>query len=572
MSQISEIQQNKEKSFPVRRFSPSLTGLSFLIALLFVFPVIVVTSTAFQSSGELWHHLISTVLTDYIVTTLLLAIGVALIVAIVGTGTAWLVTMCKFPGVRFFEWALILPMAVPAYVMAYTYTDFLQVSGPVQSLIRELAGLSYGEYWFPEIRSLGGATIMLGFVLYPYVYMLARATFNEQSICALEVSRTLGAGPFRTFFRVALPLARPGILAGTALALMETLADFGTVSFFGIQTFTTGIVNAWLSFGDLDAARQLATCLLVFVFMVITLERLSRRKARYHHATNRYQTLPDYRLSPLQALLAFLACFIPLLIGFIVPALILIAMSFQLGDAQFGPKFFTLAGNSFTIAAITAVAAVLLALPLVYAQRLTPGLMISLTNRMASMGYAIPGTVVALGVLFPLAAFDNALASWTKENFGFSTGLLLTGSVAALVFAYLVRFMAASIQTLESGLQKIRPSMEDASRTLGMGKYATLWHVHMPMMKGSLLTAGLMVFVDVMKELPATLVMRPFNFDTLAVQAYNLASDERLSESSTASLTIVLVGLLPTILLSRAISKSRAGNGETAKSKGREEP
>ena len=547
--------------FWTTRFSLPLKSLSLCLAFVFVLPVLVVVASAVQTPSDLWQHLIATVLADYVMTTAVLAVGVACLVATIGTGTAWLVTFYSFPAVRLLEWALILPLCVPAYVMAYSYTDFLQASGPLQSLLREMTGLGYGEYWFPEIRSLGGATLMLGFVLYPYVYMLARASFNEQSVCALDAGRTLGAGPVRLFFKVALPLARPGILAGTALAVMETVADFGTVSFFGLQTFTTGIVNAWLSFGDLATARQLASCLLIFVFVALTLEQLSRRKARYHHATHSYQALPRMKLAPVPATLALVGCVIPLFAGFIIPALILLAMSIELGPDQFGLRFFTLAGNSVTIATTTALAAVVLALPLVYAKRLAPSPLTSLATRAAAMGYAIPGTVVALGVLFPLSALDHLLASWIEKIFGVSVGLLLTGTITALVFACLVRFMAASIQTLDSGLQKIRPTMDDAARTLGKGKYATLWHIHIPLMKGSLLTAGLMVFVDVMKELPATLVMRPFNFDTLAVEAYNLASDERLAEAASASLTIVAVGLLPVILLSRAISRSRAGQG-----------
>ena len=547
--------------FWTTRFSLPLKSLSLCLAFAFVLPVFVVVVSAFQTPNNLWQHLIENVLADYVMTTAVLAVGVACLVAIIGTGTAWLVTFYSFPAVRLLEWALILPLCVPAYVMAYSYTDFLQTSGPLQSLLREMTGLGYGEYWFPEIRSLGGATLMLGFVLYPYVYMLARASFNEQSVCALDAGRTLGAGSARLFFKVALPLARPGILAGTALAVMETLADFGTVSFFGLQTFTTGIVNAWLSFGDLATARQLASCLLIFVFVALTFEQLSRREARYHHATHRYQPLPRTKLATIPATLALVSCLIPFFIGFAIPALILLTMSIELGLDQFGLRFFTLAGNSVTIAMTTALAAVILALPLVYAKRLAPSLLTNFATRAAAMGYAIPGTVVALGVLFPLSALDHLLASWLEKSLGLSVGLLLTGTIAALVFACLVRFMAASIQTLENGLQKIRPTMEDASRTLGKGKYATLWYIHMPLMKGSLLTAGLMVFVDVMKELPATLVMRPFNFDTLAVEAYNLASDERLAEASTSSLTIVVVGLLPAILLSRAISRSRAGQG-----------
>jgi len=480
-------------------------------------------------------------------------------VPVIGAGCAWLVTMCRFPGRRVFEWALILPLAVPAYVMAYAYTDFLQPAGPVQSLLRDLTGLAYRDYWFPEIRSLGGAVAMLVLVLYPYAYMLSRAAFLDQSVCALDVSRTLGCGPWASFFRVALPLARPAIIAGTALALMETLADFGTVSFFGVPNFTTGIVRAWIAFGDRTTAGQLASILLIFVFLVLLLETQSRGKARFHHATNRYQKLPGHRLRGAAAVAAFLACLLPLLLGFLLPAAVLLTMAVQAGDQRFGARYLELVANSVTLAAITALLAVALATFMTYGRRLQGRPAVQIANRLAAMGYAIPGTIIAVGVLVPFAAFDNALDAWLRASFGLSSGLLLTGSVAALVFAYLVRFLAVSLNTVEAGLGNIRPSMDDAARALGARPLAMLARVHAPMMWPTLLTAGLVVFVDVMKELPATLVMRPFNFDTLAVQAHNFAADERLTEAATPALTIVAVGIPPVILLSRAIARGRPG-------------
>jgi len=550
---------------PPRRPAPRgirpgvLTWVAVGIAAFFAIPVLSVLANLALPSAGTWQHLVATVLPQYILNTCLLALGVGLGVPVIGAGCAWLVTMCRFPGRNLFEWALILPLAVPAYVMAYTYTDFLQFAGPVQSLLREVAGWAPRSYWFPEIRSLGGAIAMLILVLYPYVYLLSRAAFLEQSVCALEVSRTLGCSPWGSFFRVALPLARPAIAAGTALALMETLADYGTVSFFGVQTFTTGIVRAWISFGDRVAAAQLASLLLGFVLVVLVLERWNRGRARYHHTSSRYQRLPGYRLRGLKAGLAVAACLLPLTLGFLLPALILLKMSLEAGDAQFGTRFFQLALNSFTLASISAMLAVVLAVVMAYGQRLNPNRWGALANRMASMGYAVPGTVIAVGVLIPFARLDNALDAWLRANFGISSGLILTGSIAALVFAYLVRFLAVSLNTVEASLAKVRQTMDDAARSLGVGPGGTLFQVHAPLMWGSLLTAALVVFVDVMKELPATLVMRPFNFDTLAVQAYNLASDERLTEASTASLAIVAVGILPLILLSRAIARSRPG-------------
>ena len=533
--------------------------LALAIATFFVLPVLAVVINIFAPSGGAWSHLAATVLPHYIANTLWLVLGVGLGVPVIGAGTAWLVTMCRFPGRRIFEWALILPLAVPAYVMAYTYTDFLQFTGPVQSLLRDMTGWGAGEYVFPEIRSLGGAMVMLTFVLYPYTYLLCRAAFLEQSVCALEVSRTLGCGPFGSFFRVALPLARPSIAAGTALALMETLADYGTVSFFGVPTFTTGVIKAWIGLGDRVAAAQLASALLALVFLVLVLERWSRGRARYHQATLRYQRLPDYRLPGWRGALAFLACAVPLAIGFLLPAAILLKMTLEAGDQQFGARFFALAVNSFSLAGLTAILAAVLACLLAYGARVRPGRLTGLANRTVALGYAVPGAVVAVGTLLPLAFFDNAIDGFMREAFGLSTGLIFTGTIFALVYAYLVRFLAVSLNTVEASLAKVRPSMDDAARSLGQGPVGTLVRVHVPLMWAGLSTAGLLVFVDVIKELPATLVMRPFNFDTLAVRAYNLASDERLSEAATASLVIVAVGILPLILLSRTIARARPG-------------
>ncbi len=537
----------------------TFTWLSLAIACLLTIPVISVLANVFSSGSGTWQHLVETVLPAYTLNTTLLILGVGICVPIIGTTTAWLVTMCRFPGWRIFEWALILPLAVPAYVMAYTYTDFLQPSGPLQQWIRDTWDLSFREYWFPDVRSLGGAITMLSLVLYPYVYMLARAAFLEQSICALEVSRTLGCTPRSSFMRVALPLARPSIAAGTALALMETLADFGTVSFFGVQTFTTGIVRAWIDFGDRIAAGQLSSVLLAFVFAILLMERLNRGVARYHQATNRYQNLPRYELRGSRGFLAFLACGLPLTLGFLLPCILLISMALESEAALIAPRFLDLIFNSFTLAAITASIAVVIAMVMAYGVRLNPNSLSRFAVRIASMGYAVPGTVIAVGVLIPFARLDNTVDAWMVSSFGISTGLLLTGGIAALVFAYLVRFMAVSLNTVEASLGKIRPSMDDAARTLGQSATSTLWRVHMPLMWGSLLTAGLVVFVDVMKELPATLVMRPFNFDTLAIQAHNLASDERLTEASIPSLAIVIVAIPPLILLTRAIARSRPG-------------
>ena len=528
-----------------------------LVALLLSVPVLVVVGHLFEPAGEVWRHLAQTVLQDYVVNSLLLMIGVAMGVLALGVSTAWLTSMCQFPGRALFEWALLLPMAIPAYIIAYTYTGLFDFAGPVQATLRSWTGWGYGDYWFPEIRSLGGAALMLSLVLYPYVYLLTRAAFLGQSICVLDVSRTLGNGPWRTFFSVALPMARPAIVAGLSLALMETLADYGTVQYFGVSTFTTGIFRTWFGLNNAAAAAQLSAILLLVVFVLIALERGSRRQARYHHTTQRHQALNRFRLNRRQAGLALLICSSALFFGFLLPAGQLLWWAVTTAEEQLDGRFLSLVGHSLLLAGGASLLALLLALFLGYGKRLYGSWPVNFAVRVAGMGYAIPGTVIAVGVVIPFAAFDNTLDQWMRDHFELSTGLLLSGTLVALMFAYLVRFLAVSLQTVEAGLGKIRPTLDEVARSLGTGSGEIVRRVHIPMLKGSLMTALLLVFVDVLKELPATLILRPFNYNTLAVRAYELASDERLADASYAALAIVMVGILPVILLSRSITRSR---------------
>ncbi len=538
-------------------YSPLLI-VGLVVAMLAGLPVASVGLNLFAGgTSETWGHLSSTVLPEYIANSLWLCLGVGLGVGVVGVTTAWLTAMHEFPGRRIFEWALVLPLAVPAYVMAYVYTDFLQFVGPVQTFLRDSFGWEHGDYWFPDIRTLPGAMLMFVSVLYPYVYLLARTAFLERASGMLEAARTLGMGSWQAFFSVSLPLARPAIAAGVALALMETLADYGTVAYFAVNTFTTGIYRAWFSLGDRVAAAQLAAMLLAFVLFLLMVERISRGRARYHNTTGRNRPMAGARLSGFSAVLAVLVCTLPLLLGFILPAGLLLKMAITEGDAQFGERFLMLSRNSFVLAGVTAAIGVLLALLLAYGARLARTSLANALNRLVGLGYAVPGAVIAVGVLIPVTRLDNWLAGQWQVWFGHNPGLLLTGGIAALIYAYLVRFLAVALHTVESSLGKVTPNMDDAARSLGLGQGETMRRVHVPMLRGSLLTAGLLVFVDVMKELPATLVMRPFNFDTLATQAYTLASDERLAEASTAALAIVVVGLLPLIALSRQVSAAR---------------
>jgi iron(III) transport system permease protein len=532
--------------------------LTLFVALLVAIPVLTVTANIFIPSGDIWQHLASTVLPVYIQNSFWLMIGVGFGVFIIGVGTAWLVTVCKFPGSRWFNWMLILPMAVPAYLMAYTYTDFLSFTGPVQNLLRDSTGWGLGEYWFPNVRSLGGAILMMSFVFFPYVYLLTRAAFLEQSASLMEAGRSLGATPFQSFYKIALPLARPSIAAGMALSLMETLNDFGTVDYFGVQTFTTGIYRTWFGLGERAAAAQLAGFLLIFILFLILLERWSRNKMNMKQSsTGRYKRLHIYHLTGWKAWVSTIFCSIPVIIGFVIPTSILFEMMISNFDAAVDARFIRYSINTIVVALIAGLVAIIVALIMAYGVRLNPGFLTKASTRIGSMGYAIPGSVIAVGILIPFGWTDNTIDMWMRNQFGFSTGLILSGTIFALIFAYVVRFLAVAFNTVEASLGKITPQMDEAAEGMGYKFGKILRKIHIPMMSGSLFAAIMLVIVDVIKELPATLIVRPFNFDTLAVQVYRLASDERLAESSGAALAIILVGLVPVFILSKSINRSR---------------
>ncbi|MEW5862248.1 MAG: iron ABC transporter permease [Pseudomonadota bacterium] len=529
-----------------------LGAVSFVSAALILLPILAVLASLAGPAGETWAHLASTVLGAYLANTALLAAGVAAGVVAVGVLTAWLVTAYEFPGRRLLEWMLVLPLAMPAYVMAYAYTDWLQFTGPVQSALRSLTGWQAREYWFPEIRSLPGAIVVLTLAFYPYVYLLARTAFADTSRSALEAGRLAGYGAWASFLRVALPMARPAIAAGTALALMETLADFGTVSYFALEVFTTGIFKAWMAMGDLRAASQLSACLLGFVAVVLALERASRGRASY--APQARRPSPVQRLRGMRALAAAAACAAPVALGFVLPAALLLNLAFSDPAARPGARLVALIGNSFLLAGTAAAIGVALATAMAYGARLARGraaAAIALANRAAALGYAVPGAVIAVGILSPLGRVDNWLAGLIETATGAAPGLLLTGTVVALLYAYLVRFLAVALQTVEAGLAKVTPRMDDAARSLGASAAQVFARVHAPLLRSSLAAAALLLFVDVMKELPATFALRPFNFDTLAIEAYNLAKDERLAEAAVPSLVIVAIGLVPLLVVTR---------------------
>ncbi len=531
-----------------------------VLCLLLSVPVLTVFSSVFNSSDGVWQHLVDTLLWSYIFQSLQLMLGVGFMVLVLGVAPAWLVTMTRFPGSRWLEWALVLPLAMPAYIIAYTYTGMLDVAGPVQGFIRDTFDLRFGDYWFPQIRSTGGAITMLSLVLYPYVYLLSRMAFLEQSVCVLEVSRTLGSSPWHAFTLVAVPLARPAIIAGLALVLMETLADYGTVQYFGISTFTAGIFRTWFGMGSATAAAQLSAVLMLFILVLVIAEQWSRNRARYHHTSTRYSHLPRLRLKSWKMAGALLYCLLPVLLGFLIPVLQLAWWAWDTHALVDFSAFSQLVFNSLRLAFTAALIALMLGMLITYAKRLQPGLPMRTATRVLGLGYAVPGTVIAVGVLIPFAWLDNSLDAWMRAQFGIATGLLLSGTLIAVVFAYIVRFLPVAMNTVEAGLGKIKPSMDDAGRSMGLGSWQILRRIHIPMLKGSLLTAALLVFVDVLKELPATLILRPFNFNTLAIRTYELANQERLTEAAASALMIVVAGIIPVIIISLSISASRPGH------------
>ena len=513
-------------------------------------PLVAVAVAAALGSLETLDHLWQTVLLRYLGTTAILVLWVSVGTAIIGTTTAWLVTCCAFPGRRVLEVALVLPLAFPAYVVAYAYTDLLDHPGIVQTLLREVTGWGPRDYWFPEIRSTGGAAAMLTFVLYPYVYLLARAAFLGQGARPFNIARTLGAGPWTAFLKVALPMARPSIAAGVLLAAMETIADYGTVSYFGVQSLANGIYQSWFSLADRAAAAQLALGLLSIALLLAFLERRSRGAARYHGGGS---PLPRIALPRRRALAATLVCAVPVLLGAVVPGVALAVMAAGSDQSLLSQRYLDFTGNSLTLAAIAAGVTVGAAIVIGYQERLQPGPVSRAMVQIGRIGYAVPGGVIAVGLLVPFAAFDNALDAIMEARFGISTGLLVTGSIWLMIGAYMIRFLAAAIGAFEGGQAMVNPNVSSAARSLGKGPYVVLTRVHLPIMSPSLLTALLIVFIETMKELPATLILRPFDFDTLAVQAHRLAADERLDGAAVPSLAIAMVGMLPVLALIRRI-------------------
>lgn len=523
-----------------------------LIAAIVLAPILSVIWIAFHPTENIWPHLLATVMPRYMGMTLLLMAGVGVITAAVGTGAAWLVTLYRFPGSGWLSYALLFPLAVPAYVGAYALVDFFDYSGGLQVTLRALTGWkTAADYWFPEIRSPWAAIVVLSAALYPYIYLLARQAFREQSGGSYEVARALGSGPWAVFWRVGLPLARPSIAAGVALALMETVADYGTVTHFSVQTLTTGIFTTWLTAGNAGGAAQIAGVAMGVIVLLLAVERIGRRRARFHGSARQIRPVAAQPLRGWRGWLASLLCFLPFGMGFVLPVAVMAAHGMRNPQAWIEPGLLRALVNTLVAggaaAAITVAAAVLFIYGLRMAGRGLPRWILPVT----ALGYAAPGAVLALGLLIPLAALDHRLADGILALTGHDPGLLLTGSAAAIVLAYVVRFFGIAQGAVDAAFGRISPNLPLAARALGRPAGAVLREVYLPMMRGSVGMALLIVFVDCVKELPATLLLRPFNYNTLATRTQELASLEKLGQAAPAALLVMGVGLVAVALMAQ---------------------
>ncbi|MBA83274.1 ABC transporter permease [Thalassobius sp. S69A] len=524
-----------------------------LIAAIVLAPILAVVWIALNPTDNIWPHLLSTTLPRYLITTIVLMLSVGILSGMVGTGAAWLIARYRFPLSGWLEWVLLLPLAIPAYVGAYALVDFMEYAGPVQTGLRSLFGWSSArDYWFPEIRSLGAAVIVLSAALYPYVYLLARAAFREQSGATEEVAMSLGAGAFARFRRVGLPLARPAIAAGMAVVMMETVNDFGTVDYFAVQTLTTGIFGVWLQSNNAGGAAQIACVVLVMVIMLVSLEKISRRKSRFFNLSTRHRAHEKTRLTGLSGAVAMLACLVPFGMGFVLPAGVILYHALQNAERWADPELLDSLLNTLSVGGLAAVLTVLAGVFMVYGVRLSGRQLPRLLLPLTTIGYAAPGAVLGVGILIPLAALDNAMADGIEALTGYDIGLVMTGSAVALVLAYSVRFFAIAQGAADAAMGRVSPSLPMAARSLGRSRGQVLRQVYYPLIRGSVGSALLLVFVDCVKELPATLLLRPFNFNTLATRVHDQASLENLGDAAPAAILVILVGLAAVMLLARA--------------------
>ncbi|MEO1053502.1 MAG: iron ABC transporter permease [Bacteroidota bacterium] len=515
-------------------------------------PILIILINIFIGQSETWSHLVEHLLTGYLLNSLVLVVSVGTLSLLIGTACAWVINTYDFYGRRQLEWLLILPLAIPTYIMAFIYSGIFDFSGPVKTFFRNQFGVGLA---FLDVQNLYGVIFIMTMVLFPYVYVSALTYFKNASGSLIEASRSLGSTPTRAFLKIVLPASRPALVAGVSLVLMEVLNDYGAVKYYGVNTFTTGIFRSWFSMGDLQAAVFLASMLMAFVFVLILLERWQRGKRRFDQGGRSTQPLLRYKLLGWKYVFALAICLIPLLLGFIIPLLQLVYWTWQTAYKVVDGEFWTLLGNSFLLAGISALVCVMAAILLLYGVRVAKSTRVENISKLSVLGYSIPGAVIAIGIMITLITVDRWWIDLMKYLTGEKVGFLLSGSLFALIFAYLVRYLVVGYNPIDAGFKRISTSLEEASLSLGRGRWVTLFRIDIPILKASILGGALMVFVDVLKELPLTLILRPFNYDTLATKAFQYASDEMVAESAPASLIIILIGLLPIFLLNKLIIK-----------------
>lgn len=526
------------------------------LALLLVLPILAIFTTAVGETNELFSHLMSTVMPTYAYNTVVLVIGTILLSLVLGIPSAWIMAMCRLPSERILQWALVLPLAMPGYIVGYIFTDWFDFAGPVQIFLRDLTGWGPGEYWFPDIRTLTGATIVLSLVLYPYVYLLCRAAFMEQNVSLLQSARLLKCSPWESFRRISLPLARPSIAVGLSLVAMETVGDFGTVSYFAVNTLTTAVYDTWLGYSSLTAAAKISAIMLVVVILLLSAERYSRRKQKLFQS--KFSSREDFRydLVGWKKWLALTWCWGLVCVAFILPLGQLLIYAYKYFAQSWTAEFREYALNSLYVSLAAAFIGVMVALIVNFSQRVNPSRQSLAFMRLSSMGYAVPGTVLAIGVMVPVLSMDHLVNDVAKYMEWERPGLIFSGSMFAIVFAMVVRFSAVAIGSIESSLSKVSPSLDMASRTMGCNANEMLRRVHLPLVRRGALIAALLVFIESMKELNAALLLRPFNFETLATYVYNFASDEKLELAALPAVLLVLVGLVPLVIVNRSLEHS----------------
>ncbi|MEZ9230572.1 ABC transporter permease [Vibrio amylolyticus] len=526
------------------------------LALLLVLPILAIFYTSLGDTDEVFSHLMSTVMPTYVYNTVVLTVGVMLLSLVLGIPSAWFMAMCRLPSEGVLQWALVLPLAMPGYIIGYIFTDWFDFAGPIQILLRDITGWGPGEYWFPDIRTLAGATIVLALVLYPYVYLLCRAAFMEQNVSLLQSARLLKCSPWESFKRISLPLVRPSMAVGLSLVAMETIGDFGTVSYFAVSTLTTAVYDTWLGYSNLNAAAKISALMLVIVILLLSAERYSRRKQKLFQ--NQFSSREDfrYKLSGWKKWAALTWCWGIVSIAFILPLMQLCIYAYKYFEQSWTAGFSEYAINSLQVSIIAAIIGVFVALVVNFTQRVNPGKSSLAFMRLSSMGYAVPGTVLAIGVLVPVLFLDHFVNDVARALDYQRPGLVFSGSMFALIVALVVRFSAVAIGSIESSLNKIPPSLDMAARTMGCNTNKMLWNIHFPLIRRGALIAGLLVFIESMKELNAALLLRPFNFETLATYVYNYASDEHLELAAMPAVLLVLVGLIPLVVVNRSLEKS----------------